>query len=58
MTRTAPKPANFTAMANAWDDPVAFARELDRYYAQLAADRSAEHVDITQPRHRINEETE
>jgi hypothetical protein len=24
-------------MANAWDDPIAFARELHDYYAQLEA---------------------
>lgn len=32
----APAPLNLTAMASAWDDPVAFARELNRYYSQLA----------------------
>lgn len=32
----APKPLNFRAMSNAWNDPVAFARELNAYYAQLA----------------------
>lgn len=32
---TAPKPANFRALANAWDSPIAFASELARYYAQL-----------------------
>lgn len=33
---SAPKPLNFKAMADAWDNPIAFARELNRYYAQLA----------------------
>ncbi len=33
----APKPLNFRALSNAWDDPLAFARELSRYYSQLAA---------------------
>lgn len=33
---SAPKPLNFRAMSNAWDDPIAFARELNKYYAQLA----------------------
>ncbi|KJL35466.1 hypothetical protein [Microbacterium azadirachtae] len=37
MGTPAPKPINFHAMANAWDDPIAFARELNAYYSQLAA---------------------
>lgn len=32
---SAPKPANFRALADAWDSPVAFASELARYYSQL-----------------------
>lgn len=32
---TAPKPANFRALADAWDSPIAFAAELAKYYAQL-----------------------
>ena len=34
---SAPRPLNFRALADAWDDPVAFARELHKYYAQLQA---------------------
>ncbi|GAA3941935.1 hypothetical protein [Microbacterium soli] len=34
---TAPAPSNLTAMSEAWDDPVAFARELHHYYSQLEA---------------------
>lgn len=33
----APKPLNLNAMSRAWDDPVAFARELHQYYSQLEA---------------------
>ncbi|GAA1250784.1 hypothetical protein JOF42_002443 [Microbacterium phyllosphaerae] len=33
----APAPLNLKAMSSAWDDPVAFARELNRYYSQLEA---------------------
>lgn len=33
----APAPLNMTAMANAWDNPAAFARELNNYYSQLEA---------------------
>lgn len=36
MNRCAPKPHNFQALADAWNDPDAFARELNAYYAQLA----------------------
>lgn len=32
---TAPKPANFRALADAWDSPIAFATELSKYYSQL-----------------------
>ncbi|KJL18492.1 hypothetical protein RN51_03326 [Microbacterium oxydans] len=32
-----PAPLNLTAMASAWDAPIAFARELANYYAQLEA---------------------
>lgn len=34
---TAPKPANFQALADAWDDTDAFAAELLKYYAELEA---------------------
>lgn len=34
---SAPKPLNMRAMSQAWDDPVAFARELARYYQHLEA---------------------
>lgn len=37
MGAPAPKPLNFRALSNAWDDPLAFARELSRYYSQLEA---------------------
>lgn len=37
MAAAAPKPLNMRAMSNAWDDPIAFARELSRYYTQLEA---------------------
>lgn len=50
---SAPKPANFQAMADAWDDPVAFASELHRYYEQLeASGHRATAVDRTEPRER------
>lgn len=35
MGAAAPKPKNFRALANAWHEPIAFARELSAYYAQL-----------------------
>ena len=34
---SAPKPLNMRAMSEAWNDPIAFARELHRYYSQLEA---------------------
>lgn len=37
MGAAAPKPLNFRALSNAWDDPIAFARELSHYYRQLEA---------------------
>lgn len=37
MGAAAPKPLNFRALSNAWDDPIAFARELSHYYHQLEA---------------------
>lgn len=40
---SAPKPSNFSAMADAWQDPIAFSRELDAYYAEL---RKAGHSDV------------
>lgn len=33
--KRAAKPINFEAMSDAWNDPIAFARELNTYYAQL-----------------------
>jgi hypothetical protein len=33
--RMAPKPDNFDAMSDAWDNPVAFAREVAVYNTQL-----------------------
>lgn len=35
---TVPKPRNFQAMADAWDNPTAYAAELHRYYEQLERD--------------------
>lgn len=40
MTRIAPKPENFRALADAWNDPYAFAREQQVYYTQLARERA------------------
>ncbi|SDR83270.1 hypothetical protein [Microbacterium paraoxydans] len=37
MGAAAPKPLNFRALSKAWDDPIAFARELSQYYRQLEA---------------------
>lgn len=37
MGSPAPKPRNFRAMTNAWNDPVAFAKEITLYYSQLEA---------------------
>lgn len=34
---TAPKPLNFRALADSWDNPMAFATELARYYQHLEA---------------------
>ncbi|MGM1017331.1 MAG: hypothetical protein ACQEW8_07330 [Actinomycetota bacterium] len=34
---SAPKPPNFSALANAWDNPAAFATELAKYYQHLEA---------------------
>ncbi len=47
--RPAPKPANFDQLTRTWNDPQAFARELDRYYEQLRA-QLAPIIDITEPR--------
>jgi len=35
MGTPAPKPVNLRAMSDAWDNPVAFAKELAQYYQQL-----------------------
>lgn len=32
---TAPMPTNFRAMSDAWDNPIAFAKEVHQYYQQL-----------------------
>lgn len=37
MGTAAPKPLNFRALSDVWDDPIAFARELSAYYRQLEA---------------------
>lgn len=48
----APAPLNLTAMADAWDNPIAFAAALNAYYAQLSDQGyDAPPPDITQPRH-------
>ncbi len=50
MTRNySPKPKNFDALTRTWNDPEAFALELAKYYAQLAA-AAAPPIDITEPR--------
>ncbi|GAA4191966.1 hypothetical protein GCM10022219_11580 [Microbacterium oryzae] len=33
-----PKPNNFDALSNAWNNPERFAAELARYYSQLEQD--------------------
>lgn len=44
MTRTpAPKPQNFDALADAWNDPERFAHELNAYYAQISAEADTTH---------------
>lgn len=50
---TAPKPTNFEALSNAWNDPTAFATELAAYYDQLAHRERPTLVDITEPRRGI-----
>lgn len=37
MGTTAPRPNNFKALWNAWDNPTRFALELAKYYQQLEA---------------------
>lgn len=54
---SAPKPPNFQALANSWDNPMAFATELARYYQHL--DASGHRVpahDYTQATHVADEE--
>lgn len=47
---SAPKPANFDEMCRAWNDPAAYARELHRYYEQLAVnDPVTRPRDVTEP---------
>lgn len=48
---TASRPLNLAAMADAWNDPIAFAAQLASYYQQL--ERSGYRIpapDRTQPR--------
>lgn len=51
-----PKPLNMRAMADAWNNPAAFATELARYYRQLEASghRLPAH-DYTTPRRELND---
>ncbi len=56
MGAPASKPANFEELARTWDDPDAFAIQLNRYYDQLRAEREREAAalkprDITEPLH-------
>ncbi|WP_426325694.1 hypothetical protein [Microbacterium sp. E-13] len=46
----APKPPNFAAMVDAWDQPETFAALVREYYRSLEADRSRDVVDVTRPR--------
>lgn len=53
MGTPAPKPENYDELVRTWNDPAAFARERNRYYAQLRAQRAAAAAeatrDITEP---------
>lgn len=49
MRTPSPKPANFDRLTETWNDPGAFAAELNQYYEQL---RAADDLpaDVTEPR--------
>lgn len=55
---SAPKPLNFRALADSWDNPMAFATELAKYYQHLEASghRLPAH-DYTQPADAAEERT-
>lgn len=53
MRRAAPKPENFDELSRTWNNPVAHAQELNRYYQQLAAE-SFQARDITEPLHGLD----
>ena len=50
VTYRAPKPANFAAMVDAWNDPEAFAHLCNEYYRSLLH----EQIDITEPRRKVD----
>jgi hypothetical protein len=54
--RSAPKPANFAQLVDAWDDPEAFAAQCNAYYTMLAAERAAQARDFTEPIHHLEDE--
>lgn len=47
---SAPPPLNLAAMADAWNDPLAFAAQLNAYYAQLEQEGYSFQDDVTSPR--------
>lgn len=47
---SAPPPLNLTALAAAWDNPIAFAAQLNAYYAQLEQQGYSFQDDVTSPR--------
>lgn len=49
MGAPAPAPANLRAMSDAWDNPVAFGRELAQYYKQLRESGHFDERDWTEP---------
>lgn len=49
MKIAAPKPPNFSAMADSWNDPEAFAAHVAQYYAELGVRAAADARDITVP---------
>lgn len=54
---TAPPPLNLAAMADAWNDPIAFAAQLASYYQQLeGAGYRTQADDVTTARHTPGEE--
>jgi len=50
----APKPDNFDELSRTWNDPIAFAREREKYYASLRR----EVRDITLPLHEREDQRE